>query len=1041
MRTSALVTVSVASDTVVEGDEFFNVIIPVEGRPTSEDFVIQSVEVSSDRVTILDDPADRGVITVTAVTSTVSEGSEVTFRVDLSGGVTAEEVIGVEWSVSCVVGSGITAGDFADSVCPSGTVEIVSGETYATFAVRTVVDNVVEGSEEFTVTLMTDVVPNIGGRITVSDSMSSASATIEDTDRGVVSVTVVTRTVSEGGDVTFRVELSDGVSVREPIVVAWVVNCEGGVTAEDFVGSPCEEDTVTIAEGRSSATFFVSTNDDDVFEGDEEFTVRLTSVLPEGRVTISDTMSTASATISDNDAGIGFEDLFYEVSEGEDSVTLIVVLSGAISSSDDLIVNVRTVDGTAGDQDYEGIDIPLNFTNFFGSSSVPVSVDITPDRIVEGDESFVVTLSGARVSVARSSATVTILDDDRGVISVEAATDMVLEGDDVTFTVNLSGDGGDVTGSADISVAWSVSCGGDITALDFEDSPCQEGRATIVSGETSATFTVRTADDSMAEAMEVFIVMLTGVSPEIEDRITISDSMSVARVTILDDDAIGVEIGFSPTAYRVDEDAGNVELTVSVLSGDIEAGVSVAVTVMTMGEGSAVVGEDYTSTTATLTFTSSVTEATVTVDISDDTVVEGNETFEVELSGDRVSSGSGVATVTITDDDAVGVEIGFSPDEYIVDEDAVSITLTVSVLVGTIEVGDSVTLSVRTIDGSAVAGEDYSEVIRTLTFNADTQTVTVNVMIENDGLAEGEETFEVELSGERVSSGSGVATVTITDDDAVGVEIGFSPDEYIVDEDAGSITLTVSVLVGTIEVGDSVRLSVRTIDGTAVAGEDYTATTATLTFTSSMTEATVTVFITDDTVVEGDEFFDVKLSGDRVSSVLSVARVTIEDDDAVVIGFSPDEYRVDEDAGSVELTVLVLSGTIEVGESVTVDVRTIDGIAVVDEDYTELTETLTFDADMLTLMVTVMIEDDMLLELDQHFFVELSGNRVSDSASVARVTILDNDVDAGELPDGDDPSSGPGEGEVLFEELRYDVLEGAGSVTLVAILSRCDIVE
>ena len=34
-----------------------------------------------------------------------------------------------------------------------------------------------------------------------------------------------------------------------------------------------------------------------------------------------------------------------------------------------------------------------------------------------------------------------------------------------------------------------------------------------------------------------------------------------------------------------------------------------------------------------------------------------------------------------------------------------------------------------------------------------------------------------------------------------------------------------------------------------------------------------------------------KLSGDRVSSVSSVARVTISDD-AVEIGFSPDEYRV-----------------------------------------------------------------------------------------------------------------------------------------------------
>ena len=34
--------------------------------------------------------------------------------------------------------------------------------------------------------------------------------------------------------------------------------------------------------------------------------------------------------------------------------------------------------------------------------------------------------------------------------------------------------------------------------------------------------------------------------------------------------------------------------------------------------------------------------------------------------------------------------------------------------------------------------------------------------------------------------------------------------------------------------------------------------------------------------------------------------MTISDDDAVVIGFSPDEYRVDEDAGSVELTVACL---------------------------------------------------------------------------------------------------------------------------------------
>ena len=81
------------------------------------------------------------------------------------------------------------------------------------------------------------------------------------------------------------------------------------------------------------------------------------------------------------------------------------------------------------------------------------------------------------------------------------------------------------------------------------------------------------------------------------------------------------------------------------------------------------------------------------------------------------------------------------------------------------------------------------------------------------------------------------------------------------------------------------------------------------------------------------------------------------------------------------------------------------------------------------------IEDDLLLELDQYFFVELSGNRISADASVARVTITDNDVAAADLPAGPDPSSGPGDGEIVFEELRYDVSEGAGSVTLVAVLS------
>ena len=421
MRTSALVTVDVASDTVVEGDEFFNVIVPVEGRPTSEEFEIQSVEVSSDRVTILDDPADRGVITVTAVTGTVSEGGDVSFRVELTGGVTANEAIDVLWGVSCGSGSDVTAEDFVGLPCPSGISTIDAGGSSAVFIIETVDDSVVERVETVTVTLSRlspDVSPNIASRITVSDTMGSASADDKDNDRGVVSVTVVTRTVSEGDEATFRVILSEGFTLGEDIGVSWSVNCEvgNGITAGDFVGD-CPSGVVTLAVSslefseletvEVSATFIVETDDDSLVEGMEEFTVRLTGVSPdiEDRVTISDTMSTASATISDNDAGVGFEPLLYRVSEAAVSVTLFVVLSGEIAFGENVIVNVRTVDGTA----ISVIKITKVEMNFWrsptGSRRVPVSVNIINDSLVEGDEYFVVTLSGALVSVAASSAT------------------------------------------------------------------------------------------------------------------------------------------------------------------------------------------------------------------------------------------------------------------------------------------------------------------------------------------------------------------------------------------------------------------------------------------------------------------------------------------------------------------------------------------------------------------------------------------------------------------------------------------------------------
>ncbi len=103
---------------------------------------------------------------------------------------------------------------------------------------------------------------------------------------------------------------------------------------------------------------------------------------------------------------------------------------------------------------------------------------------------------------------------------------------------------------------------------------------------------------------------------------------------------------------------------------------------------------------------------------------------------------------------------------------------------------------------------------------------------------------------------------------------------YSIRENEGSVTLTVLVLSG--EIDDDVVVNVRTLDGSAVDGRDYTALTEeeqTFTLTSRMTEMTVTVPILNDRDDERDEFFQVELYIGDDSSDRLVANVTILDDD------------------------------------------------------------------------------------------------------------------------------------------------------------------
>ena len=173
---------------------------------------------------------------------------------------------------------------------------------------------------------------------------------------------------------------------------------------------------------------------------------------------------------------------------------------------------------------------------------------------------------------------------------------------------------------------------------------------------------------------------------------------------------------------------------------------------------------------------------------------------------------------------------------------------------------DAVTVDYATADGTATAGSDYTSTSGTLTFNAGTTSQTISVSIADDETDESDETFTLTLSNAAGADlGTSTATGTITNR-AVVVET--TPALSVADGngkegDDSSITFTVTLDEAA---SGSVTVDYATSDGTADAGDDYTATSGTLTFNAGTTSKTISVSIEDDVENESDETFTVTLS-------------------------------------------------------------------------------------------------------------------------------------------------------------------------------------
>jgi hypothetical protein len=170
-----------------------------------------------------------------------------------------------------------------------------------------------------------------------------------------------------------------------------------------------------------------------------------------------------------------------------------------------------------------------------------------------------------------------------------------------------------------------------------------------------------------------------------------------------------------------------------------------------------------------------------------------------------------------------------------------------------------VTVSVATADGTAKAGSDYASRLLHLTFPPGSTRLSVNVPVNGDGVAEGDETMLLRLTG--------AANASITDGEAVGTILNDDalPTVRVIDRVAreGHAGTTPFVFFVTLSAPSTstVTLNYTTVDGSAVAGSDYVATAGTLSFPPGTDSRSVTVLVKGDPAREPHEYFFLQTSG------------------------------------------------------------------------------------------------------------------------------------------------------------------------------------
>ena len=1034
--------ISLLPDNLVEIDEVFTVTLAESTPALPNDVVIQQ---GTTTVTIIDD--DMAIVGFTgSAAPTVGEGDgSLTLTASL------DKPLPHDLNIVLTYTGGSPAAATRDSDYTGvDNVIIPANSLMKTVSIPIIDDTSSEAEEKFTVTIQSISFPLntlANSKVSIDDSKQSVEVTIIDNEN-TLGFTNLSLTYSEGDrDQTFEVTVRLAKPLEDSLtfmVSALEETSASAMVDVDYIGF--RDRSITINARSTRATFSLTIKGDEQVEGDETLKLMLASPpgnpLPSGVEFIN---NPAVVTIEDNDrAVVGFTGSSAPtVGEGDSSLTLTASLDKLLPHDLNIVLTYTGGSPAAAtrDNDYTGVDnviIPAN------SLMKTVSIPIIDDTSSEAEEKFTVTiqsisfplntLANSKVSIddSKQSVEVTIIDNEN-TLGFTNSSLTYSEGDrDQTFEVTVR-----LAKPLEDSLTFMVSALEETSAsamVDVDYIGFRDRSITINARSTRATFSLTIKGDEQVEGDETLKLMLAS-PPGNPLPSGVEFINNPAVVTIEDNDR--AVVGFTGSSMQtVGEGDSSLTLTASLdkpLSEDLEIMLSyVAGSLPAQRNG------DYNNAPDSLTIPKGVLTATGTINIVNDNIVEGNESFTIRIESVSLtalspsvvtiggSSRADQITVTISDNDQPAV-VGFTGSSMqTVDEGDSSLTLIAS-LDKPLSEDLEIMLSYVAGSPSAQRNGDYNNAPDSLTIPAGDLTATGTITIMDDNIVEEDESFTIRIASVSLTalspsvvtigdtSRADQITVTISDNDQPAV-VGFTGSSMqTVDEGDSSLTLTASLDK---PLSEDLEIMLSYVAGSLPAQRngDYNNVPDSLTIPAGDLTATGTITIVNDNIVEGNESFTIRIESVSLTalppSVVTIGdtsraneiTVTISDNDQAVVGFTGSSApTVGEGDSSLTLTASLdkpLSEDLEIMLSYVV--KNLPA-AQRSGDYNNAPDSLTISAGDLTATGTINIIDDNIVEGDESFAIRITNVSLTalppsvvtigdtSRADEITVTILDND--------------------------------------------------